>query len=195
MFPASKGKGRYLFWTPWLGKVHTRVFVHLQSAKGATKRRGRSICLSGGKRCAVGRDTWLAGLSFLILLTHSAKFEEDAYWLESYRLLIFWGKFGGGISAGLHFCFCFPPMYHMRLSFERSIAAAPYGCGCLLLAAAAQKRNIMELSSSIPGTPSTPKLCPLFEYFLSSLRELLLAGIICVFIMRAKSKGRHNHFG
>lgn len=115
VFAASKGR-EVLILDAMARKGSHTSFRSFAKRKGASKRRGRKICLLGGKRCAVGRDTWLAGLSFLILLTHSAIFEEDAYWLESYCLLIFWGKFGRGTSAGLHFCFCFPPMYHMRLS-------------------------------------------------------------------------------
>ena len=114
MFSASKGREVLILDAMARNCSHTSLRLFAKR-KSATTRRGRSICLSSDKRCAVGRDAWLAGLSFLILLTHSAKAVEDSYWLASYCLLIFWGKFGGRFSAGLHFCFCFPPMYHIRL--------------------------------------------------------------------------------
>lgn len=48
--------------------------------------------------------------------------------LKTSYLLNFWGKFGGGIAAGLHFCFCFPLIVSYKAAIERPIATASYGC-------------------------------------------------------------------
>ena len=120
-------EARFLFWTPWLGKVQHTGFRSFAKRKSASTRGGGSICLSGDKRCAVGRDAWLAGLCSSYTLLKARKFEWNPYWLESYHLLYFWGKFGGGIAAGLHFCYCFPLIVSYKAAVERSIATASYG--------------------------------------------------------------------
>lgn len=137
--------GRYLFWTLWLGRIHTRVVGHLQSAEA---RQGVADDVLFDRRYAAGRDAWLAGLSLLVLLTHSAKVEEDSYWLKSDCLLIFWGKFGGGTSAGLHFCFCFPQCI-IQGSRRALICRRTSWLWLPVTGNCSTETKLMELSSSI----------------------------------------------
>lgn len=126
--------------------------------------------------------------------TLDSKHESLKRILTGLNLIIcfnFWGKFGGGTAAGLHFCFCFPLIVSYKASVERSIAAASYGCSCLLLA---EYRNetVWSCPFRFQAHSSMPRQNPHRIFPSPPVRELLLAGIMYVFIMGAKSKDTYN---
>lgn len=96
---------------------------------------------------------------------------------------------GVGPQLDFIFAFAFLSLYHIRLPLSGQLS--PHLMAVLPTTGRVQKPNSMELSFSIPRTLRCQDRT-LIEYFLSPVRDLLLAGIMHVFIMGAKSKDTYN---